>query len=373
MSLRTALIPALACILAFGAADSAHADHVACGETITADTKLDSDLVDCPSNGIVIGADEITLNLNGHRIDGDGAEFAACPEDENCDAGILVDRHTGVKVKGGTIRGFAFGAFILRARDSRLVEISSSRNDFFGALIVVSKESVLRDGSFGDNIPPEGDGIGVFDSRGSRIVGNAVERNPGPGIHVEGSTGTLIKGNRMASNGPSILIEADRNDVRGNRISGGDGILVAQGDRNAVRGNRVSGAGEGLAVEDGSDNVFARNVVVGAENHGIRLGIGNPALGGDHNILRRNLVRDSGKNGFYVYAKDDHSLLRRNVAIGSGQDGFRVDGRATTLRGNRADRNAELGIHAVQGTVDGGANVASHNGDPRQCTNVVCR
>ena len=43
-----------------------------CGDTITADTMLDGDLIDCPNHGIVIGADDITLDLNGHRIDGDG-------------------------------------------------------------------------------------------------------------------------------------------------------------------------------------------------------------------------------------------------------------------------------------------------------------
>jgi hypothetical protein len=51
-------------------AGQASASHVSCGDTITADTTLDSDLVDCPSNGIVIGADDITLDLNGHTIDG---------------------------------------------------------------------------------------------------------------------------------------------------------------------------------------------------------------------------------------------------------------------------------------------------------------
>ena len=57
--------------LAFGAGQ-ASANHVSCGDEITADTTLDSDLVNCENNGIVIGADDITLDLNGHRIDGDG-------------------------------------------------------------------------------------------------------------------------------------------------------------------------------------------------------------------------------------------------------------------------------------------------------------
>jgi hypothetical protein len=43
------------------------ADHVECGEVVTRDTTLDSDLIDCPANGIVIGADDITLDLNGTK------------------------------------------------------------------------------------------------------------------------------------------------------------------------------------------------------------------------------------------------------------------------------------------------------------------
>ena len=53
-------------------ASQARAAPVACGDTITVDTKLDADLVDCPNNGIVIGANGVTLDLNGHTIDGDG-------------------------------------------------------------------------------------------------------------------------------------------------------------------------------------------------------------------------------------------------------------------------------------------------------------
>ena len=56
------------------------ASHVSCGDTITTDTTLDSDLVNCPNNGIVIGADNITLDLNGHTIDGDGRRVDSCPE-----------------------------------------------------------------------------------------------------------------------------------------------------------------------------------------------------------------------------------------------------------------------------------------------------
>ena len=55
------------------------ASHVSCGDTITADTTLDSDLLDCPNNGIVIGADDVTLDLNGHTVAGDGDPVQELP------------------------------------------------------------------------------------------------------------------------------------------------------------------------------------------------------------------------------------------------------------------------------------------------------
>jgi hypothetical protein len=86
--------------------------HVGCGDTITTDTTLDSDLVNCPNNGIVIGADNITLDLNGHTIAGDGRRVDSCPEGEDCDVGMLNRTgYNGLTFVGGTIR--QFGACVL--------------------------------------------------------------------------------------------------------------------------------------------------------------------------------------------------------------------------------------------------------------------
>jgi len=34
--------------------------------------RLEADLINCPGDGLAIGADDVTLDLNGHLIDGDG-------------------------------------------------------------------------------------------------------------------------------------------------------------------------------------------------------------------------------------------------------------------------------------------------------------
>ena len=176
--------------------------NVSCGETITTDTTLAGDLIDCPNNGIVIGADDITLDLNGHRIDGDGTDFADCPKNTFCDVGILDDRYDGVKIKGGSTREFWFGVRLAGARHSRVVDISSSKNVFFGAAISRSSRSVVLDGSFSHNIPPEGDGIGLFDSDHIEIADNSIKDNPGPGIHVQDSNHNVIKGNLFSHSSP---------------------------------------------------------------------------------------------------------------------------------------------------------------------------
>jgi hypothetical protein len=74
-----------------------------------------------------------------------------------------------------------------------------------------------------------------------------------------------------------------------------------------------------------------------------------------------------------VVRKDTHSLLSGNIAKGAGDDGFDVNSRSTKLTSNRAVGNADLGIEAVFGVIDGGGNAARDNGNPLQCTNIACR
>ena len=138
----------------------ASAGHVSCGDTITTDTTLDGDLLDCPSNGIVIGADDITLDLNGHTVSGDGEPFKACPEREFCDVGVLNNGHDGVTVRNGSVGQFESGVLIGRARESRVLDISSSQNTFFGFVVFRSAQILVRGSSGSRNIAPDGDGWG---------------------------------------------------------------------------------------------------------------------------------------------------------------------------------------------------------------------
>jgi parallel beta-helix repeat protein len=359
----------------------ASANHVSCGDTIVADTTLDSDLVNCPNNGIVIGADGITLDLNGHLVDGNATEAAGCdPDREPCDLGVANFGHDGVTVMNGSVREFAVGVLFgsttaERVRNNRVLGVSSTGNNFAGLGMVSSVRSLVRNSSGDGSLAEGGAGMFLADAHRVRIVGNSFRHNPHVGMVTPDSSRNLIKGNLFLGNDDeAFLMEGGKRFriTRNRVVRNGAGITLGPGSRNVITRNRVSRGRDGIRIEKGRGNLVAGNVVVAAGRAGIRLGIRKPFIGGANNIVRRNLVRNSRVDGFVVVRKDRHSLLAGNVARGAGDDGFDVNSRSTTLTSNRAVRNGDLGIEAVFGVIDGGGNTASGNGDPLQCANVFC-
>jgi parallel beta-helix repeat protein len=353
----------------------ASASHVGCGDTITTDTRLDGDLLNCPNNGIVIGADNVTLNLNGHTIDGDGTPAAGCNPPDICDVGVLNRGHDGVTVRRGSVRQFVVGVWALRVSHNRLLGISSSGNECCGLGFFRATRSLVRNSS-GSGSGEGGNGMFLIASHQVRILDNAFRHNGDQGMFVADSTDNLIKGNLLSRNEiVGIFMErADRNRVRRNRSvrDGEVGIYVAPGNRNLIARNHVSHPeGRGIEVDGGDHNVIARNSVRDPGENAIILGCPRcPVLVG--NVVRGNHLRGAGEDGVHIDDKARHTLLKRNHAFGAKDDGLDANSSTTKLTLNEARRNGDLGIEAVRGVTDGGGNRASGNGDPRQCVNVTC-
>jgi parallel beta-helix repeat protein len=356
------------------------ASQVSCGERITADTTLQEDLVNCPNHGIVIAADGVTLDLNGHLVDGDGTPAATCDnQKEPCDFGVFNEGHDGVTVMHGSVREFAvgvsFGTASGRARDNRVLDVSATRNRFAGIGMFSQVRGLVRNSSGNGSLDSEGSGLGLFDSHHVRIVKNSFRHNSHNGINTGQSSRNLIRGNVFSRNGDEgTLVEGGaRYRVTRNRfVRNGGGITLGPSNRSVVAHNRIVGGSDGIRVEKGHDNLVAANLVVSTRHVGITLGIHDPFVGGADNVVRGNVVRRSRVDGIVVVQKDRHSLLIGNVVTRSADDGFDVDSSTTTLTANRAKRNGDLGIEAVFGVIDGGGNVARNNGDPRQCMNIFC-
>ena len=102
---------------------AASAADVACGDVLTADTVLTADLTCGPtSDALVIGADDVTLNLAGHTITGPGAY--ATPF-----AGVRAAQRSGVTIEKGTITGFQSGVVLDESTDGLVTKLAVHHND----------------------------------------------------------------------------------------------------------------------------------------------------------------------------------------------------------------------------------------------------
>ena len=152
-------------------------------------------------------------------------------------------------------------------------------------------------------------------------------------------------------------------------------LVVAACDHNIIEDNVVVGTtwnGILVAGDEGVGNVVRRNHILGAGRHGIQFPSEFRRGPKRNNVVYRNYILGAGEDGVHVENKTKHTTLVGNHAIGAKDDGIDADDATTKLTGNQARHNVELGIEAVRGVIDGGRNKASGNGDPRQCTNIVC-
>src|SRR2546427_5645721 len=141
--LRAAILALSAAGFMALSAGQALASHVSCGATITTDTKLDSDLTNCSGDGIVIGADNISLNLDGHTIEGTGG-------------GTGIDDSAGrdgVTIENGSVEGFEQGIVLVGASDNRLRKLTVADNALAGIALaegaddnLVEKDTVSGNG-----------------------------------------------------------------------------------------------------------------------------------------------------------------------------------------------------------------------------------
>jgi Right handed beta helix region len=230
---------------------------VRCGQVVRSDFTLRRDLLNCGGDGLVVGADNITLNLNGHELRGKGLLSTA---------GVRIDGFEGVVVRGGVIRQFGRGLWVIAAPDTTLrgntVRRSVEEGIFadkssFGAL--VARNTVIASGT---GQATWADGIDA-QAEGASIRANVVRRSFDDGIDANGDNLRLMN-NRMVANG------ADGIDVDG------DGVLIAANF--AVR-NGDDGIGVGLdaGTVTFEANTANRNTDLGMEGNERSVSVGNHA------------------------------------------------------------------------------------------------
>jgi parallel beta-helix repeat protein len=356
-------------------------------------TTLQNDLLDCPGSGLIIGAANITVDLNGHTIDGTSAPKSG---------GIKNDKHPNVTIENGTITDFYFSAVNLgKARGSvvrkltvRKIGASCKQGDICaGIFLFDSPESTITDNVVSNDVHAiQVNGIDVFNSGNTRVEGNRLDRNDGDGVVLFGSPNSRVVGNQLDGNrrnGIHVNNGSDSISVTGNhaRDNGSVGIAVGAINDARVLDNTVSGNSEiGLLLFDLRDSLIRRNRATGNYD-GIGLYGGQAGVaqfGGKHGARHNQLVRNTATRNKHlgIWVRGDggkdvanDNLISGNVASGNGRaGGIVVEGSAigNRLSRNTADGNAGHGIAARRGTSDAGGNRAHGNRRQPQCMGVAC-
>jgi hypothetical protein len=235
---RPLLAAAGAALLVAGGAAVASAGGQAgtklhCGSTITKSTTLSNDLVGCKGVGLRIGADGITLDLNGHTV---AASAVRNPKAH----GILNEGHAAVTIEGGTVTGFGAYGVRLEGADGNTVQDLHLVGNYTGIGLVQSDEGVLR----------------RLDIAGARFVG----------VNLTGGRADIVRDNVIRdSNGPAVLVRPSVEEP-------GSGHWIAE---NEIHGN-------GIEVDPGPQSVrLVANTLEGGDRDGLELFEPSTVVGGN--------------------------------------------------------------------------------------------
>ena len=285
------------CALVVGAAacvvPAARGAAIQCGANITTSTTLKADVGPCPSDGLIVTADNVKLDLGGHRVFGSTAVGDG--------VGITVQSSHGVLVTHGTISNFDAGALISQGSGNSITNIDAVANvglsgttDFGdGILISSSTSNVIKENNVRSNGPFSG--ISVI---GAGSFGNKISKN-------------TVQDNDVASNA------TENNDV-GIRLEAGTGTTT-------LKRNVVSFSGlDGIAIfQNSTGNVLIENTVKFNGFHdkahrrgdGIRV-FGQP--GPDNNLLKANIAQDNAANGIILSVGATSNVVQKNKATRNG-------------------------------------------------------
>ena len=281
----------------------AHAQvQPACGQTITQSTTLTADIGPCPGNGLIVGADGITLDLGGHRIFGVEAKVDL--------AGVYVLNRTGVTVRNGVVSDFTAGVAIEGGSHNLVTGITARDN--------IGVPGTLY-----------GDGIAILSSTDNRVIGNHTYNNgPFAGIGIYStvdndhprvtsgvSTRNLIDGNNSHDNVTS------RAGVVNFAATEADGVRLEPGSvGNIVSNNQLWNNGlDGVAAfNTAPDNTIRNNQIFGnGRRTGARRGDGIRVFGTAHRtIVEGNRVFNNGGNGIIIQSQSN--TITFNQATGNG-------------------------------------------------------
>ncbi len=192
---------------------------LSCGQVIKQSVKLTANL-DCKTDGIIVGADGITIDLNGFTLSG--------PGEKSSKVGIMFADNDGVTVQGpGTIKSFQAGALFSGGEDNKISRATFTENEI-AVFETGSKNVVIEDNMmFGNSI-----GVAAHSSSGSKLTTNLFKSNDLAGVTLVNSASNELSMNTIQGSVNGIFLDgqSSKNNVNSNMVLQNRGVDLNNGN-----------------------------------------------------------------------------------------------------------------------------------------------
>jgi parallel beta-helix repeat protein len=237
--------------------------------------KLAADLYD---TSIQIGGDRITLDGNGHTLQGSNDGF-----------GVFLEQRMGVTIKNLDIHHFQVG-IRLASSDGNVIFGNDVTNNLDAIELEYSDDNSLT----GNNASSTADsGITLLYSNDNELRGNTASYNDF-GIRLDFSNGNILRDNDVTNNSVGINISlSNGNLIKDNTAStNGNGIILNDSDGNTLRRNHASDNIVGILLFNSAENILRSNTADSNDEVGYRL-----LESGNTNVFMNNKCSDNGVAG----------------------------------------------------------------------------
>ncbi len=209
-----------------------------CGDTITTNTVLTADLLNCPGNGLIFGTNNIELDCQDHKITGTGIDF-----------GISATGKQNIIVSNCIIQNFSYGLFLDSSNNNILTNNNADLNKPYGIIL--------------------------YNSSNNTLTNNTANLNDNFGIYLDTSSNNTLTNNTANSNYYGILLTLSsnntltNNNVNFNRV----GIyLYLSSNNNILISNTANSNDYGIYLYSSSNNTIFNNFfnnTINARDNGV--------------------------------------------------------------------------------------------------------
>jgi parallel beta-helix repeat protein len=183
-----------------------------CGQVITQNVILTSNLNCAESDGLIVDAGNIVIDLNGHTISGPDVDSDTKTSSKT---GIVIPNVNNVVVQDGTIEGFQAGILMTGSQNVEVKGMVVKNNQIglfsTGSTIVNAHLSIIMNNQIG---------IAEHSTQQSTIEDNILFQNTLAGITLVNSDNSVITLNSITESGNGLYVDnqSNQNNVNFNNV-----------------------------------------------------------------------------------------------------------------------------------------------------------